>query len=695
MKIGNPQRGRLNPDASQQAKPDRVFGNAVERPMEVRNISSEAFGDSSGQRAMAEAMAKAGQTFFNIAEREHRLKQATDDAALQEKDTEFGLKEKELRLEIDQKASEEGWDADQIESFYKDGMEQLRETVYGDVDRLSTISPETISKRVEQRTKDFELAFRAGRVERARVQDFKTAKTKTIGAIVDGGHVDGHNNDVDKLQGSLRRLEELSNDPAFLALYGGEGVDLIRRSQWRYLENFAQSLAKSNLNDAKALLDPDGVLAKYLPEDVAVPFREDLQKFIDSEELSIRQETDQRQYKKFGAAKVAVAQGKLFSTAEIMRMDINDHQRATLIRSMNEAHTSRKTTAAVSTDVAQKIARFPGYYLNADDAASRKDVDTFWAAAEQNAFSQLPPEQQVYAKVDMVKQLGKIPTEFYRELNSYLLSTDPKRVQKGALIIKELEQHNEIITRSISPELRSIATLVDAGMPPEVAREQQRDFHKMTKDQRKMIHDAALEVFPMKDMADFLSDDDHFGDWTGINDKPQIPDAAVSDYRELYQSYYARLGSDSENAKKLALADLKRSWGRTNIDGTDRIMRYAPEAFYNNGTGGEQEWMRTQLEQDLQAAAGYVPEKFRLIVNPKSKGSKPTYFVLDIEQGRALISSQSGKPLEWVPDWKSFNDERQSELSAKEAKDRKWQAVKQKHLQEKTGNHALFPFTIK
>jgi hypothetical protein len=67
---------------------------------------------------------------------------------------------------------------------------------------------------------------------------------------------------------------------------------------------------------------------------------------------------------------------------------------------------------------------------------------------------------------------------------------------------------------------------------------------------------------------------------------------AVEAYRKSYR-FHRESGKDATEAKALAINELDRTWGTSQIDGTQRFMQYPPEKSYRP-VGGSYDWLTTQ-----------------------------------------------------------------------------------------------------
>lgn len=80
---------------------------------------------------------------------------------------------------------------------------------------------------------------------------------------------------------------------------------------------------------------------------------------------------------------------------------------------------------------------------------------------------------------------------------------------------------------------------------------------------------------------------------------PQKEALAVQAYRTAYR-YHREHGKEADEAKALALHELDRSWGVSNVTGTQIFMPYPPERYYSaNKTGGSYDWITQQARNTV------------------------------------------------------------------------------------------------
>ena len=67
---------------------------------------------------------------------------------------------------------------------------------------------------------------------------------------------------------------------------------------------------------------------------------------------------------------------------------------------------------------------------------------------------------------------------------------------------------------------------------------------------------------------------------------PTTQASLLAEYREAFKDRFIRVGGDEGEAKKLAMEDLKRTWGISEVSGDRQLMKFPPEKFYPAVDGG-------------------------------------------------------------------------------------------------------------
>jgi len=334
MRIPRTDQGRRTPNAIEQTKGQDYFGSKKIVPKGFENAPEQAFGDTSGQMALANSVKQAGNVMLDVGIRETRIKQAEEDTRYRRLKKEYGLREKELRQKLEKEKLDNGWNAQQQYEAYQEGMKQIREDLYGN-QKFEFISTETLNKEIDQETQQYDLAYRAGTLERQRVEDYKYNKAKAFDVYANNGLYDGQNNDKAKFLANMNEIEKEAADPAYIATVGGTyAASELARTKSAYMKNFIKSLVERNPDDAEKWLNDEEFLKSLSEEDRAV-FVQDLKDAIDRKRSEITTTNNAIQTELKGKIKLQIMQREVSRKDILDNPNLTDGSKASLIKFKN------------------------------------------------------------------------------------------------------------------------------------------------------------------------------------------------------------------------------------------------------------------------------------------------------------------------------------------------------------------------
>lgn len=314
---------------------------------------------------------------------------------------------------------------------------------------------------------------------------------------------------------------------------------------------------------------------------------------------------------------------------------------------------------------------------NKDD---KKSVDGYWKSAKRQIAaetSKLPEDQKRSVEktlgVNLVQRTGIIPKSMKGEIIGSMRSGTTEQRVSAADMIDRLNQlpgnvlADEMTKRDIALALQ-ISSLVNAGQDPEQA---VAAAISSTDPTNKPVIEARQQTIRQDKLEDNYAGivKGHFNPTTILDFIPFGPDddaelttvdgtksRAIADYKVLFEDWFIRTG-DKEQAKTQALKDLGRVWGVTRVDGSVRVMKYAPEAFYGVGVGvDDADWMKAQLHSDIKTLdPKLTPDSIMLGSDNRTareaKARVPTYPVLIKQPSGAFEPLRlDGKLVRWSPD---------------------------------------------
>jgi len=211
-----------------------------------------------------------------------------------------------------------------------------------------------------------------------------------------------------------------------------------------------------------------------------------------------------------------------------------------------------------------------------------------------------------------VNRTSIIPEQAQSTLNGMITAGTPEQKGYAADIISRFNESanphvlDQFRNADIAEALFRTKSL-RAGVEPQLLEDVvNRHFDpSIDKAERSARKKAAAKDLSDVDIAEEIQNAFGFG---FIFNEPNIPDEAftrnsmIADYKTIFESNYL-LSFDKDTAMDMASRDFKRFYGRTNVDGSDRVMKFPPEQYYGL-PGIDDDWMQEQLLEDVKAITG-------------------------------------------------------------------------------------------
>jgi len=236
------------------------------------------------------------------------------------------------------------------------------------------------------------------------------------------------------------------------------------------------------------------------------------------------------------------------------------------------------------------------YAQDAYDNRRPLDPRTESNAADALLYSQTlkqPPGSPLYRQsvLNIADRIGVIPKSALEWARGNLLGGDPQTAGAAAQLLAELHEtapgayDEQVQDKGMRVLADDIARFTAAGTPSEkalrLAREKQQG---QGTPERKFLDAAWAKATKGTDQAHELSSalsDDPAFEGTGFPffkpGVPEIPSALAAEYQDLTHEYFIKSHGDMEQAKALALKDLKGVWAVSSVNGKRELMKYAPE----------------------------------------------------------------------------------------------------------------------
>lgn len=303
-----------------------------------------------------------------------------------------------------------------------------------------------------------------------------------------------------------------------------------------------------------------------------------------------------------------------------------------------------------------------------DPASSddRNAVDAHYALVSQR-WADLPPDEFAQRTAEYIDTVGIVPPSLRGRLRGAIRSGSPEQKIAAADLIDRINTSNPAALTDFEEQDIALAVttgqLVRAGMePPEALRQAEQAVLEADQPQREM---RAARLQADKLTADYLSDLGDEFDPGVFSWQPDIPEAMAGEFSRLFEAAFLNTG-DEEAANRIAVQALKRTWAMTGVDGSRRLMKYAPEAVYGVlGGSDDTEWMRNQLVAEAQSIDPTLEEDAILLASDSRTARDLTYPIMRRNEFGAFVPLlKDGAPVRWRPDWSS------SEAAAEAAKER-------------------------
>lgn len=312
-----------------------------------------------------------------------------------------------------------------------------------------------------------------------------------------------------------------------------------------------------------------------------------------------------------------------------------------------------------------------GTPLAPNDEKAVKGVDTLfqWMTGGVQPGS----DQYVNAAIDIGARTGVTPKSAVSWATANLVSGKPEDAAKAAQLIERFSETNARgAPFAVGAPERAMASGIyeatKAGTDPVAAVEMARENAKLSKTQRQVLDqqwkDQTGSYFGKQTAAmdssairAGLKDDPHYnppGLFSGS--VPQPPLAMSAEYAHLVQSYFYHTNGNVEAAKKLAIQDLKSTWGVSDVNGSRELVKYAPERMVPGLTS---DMVRKDIADTVKDEkfpqpkdAPYDPKTVKLVEDPTataaSQGRVWNLTAPDKFGAADVLRDKSGMPLRYA-----------------------------------------------
>ena len=309
--------------------------------------------------------------------------------------------------------------------------------------------------------------------------------------------------------------------------------------------------------------------------------------------------------------------------------------------------------------------------------------------------------------VQLVAQTGIIPSQVTSQLSAISRSRSPDVVKQGADLFNRLYDADPASVGDMPKDMQgfylTVKQLTDSGMAPESAIEQAQNLTYNQTDALKaqLASTQSTKEYKKDRVKAMDSAVSNMAQWFRLDPSTddQTPEAAIfrNDYQALYDINYRTTGGNADAAKKMTNQQIARTWSISEVNGSAKLMKYAPEALYNYGPSGWQaEQWRSEKEtlmygQPLpaQTALGATPGRAQSPARPASLIGGELEITPDLLTARSgdyaimvrrkdkegvetvqPFYNKFGRPMRWKPsleDWEPYQKmQEERELSSQE-----------------------------
>lgn len=228
--------------------------------------------------------------------------------------------------------------------------------------------------------------------------------------------------------------------------------------------------------------------------------------------------------------------------------------------------------------------------------------------------------------VQIVAQTGIIPSQVTSQLSAISRSRSPDVVKQGADLFNRLYDTDPASVGDMPKDMQgfylTVKQLTDSGMAPESAIEQAQNLTYNQTDALKaqLASTQSTKEYKKDRVKAMDSAVSNMAQWFRLDPSAddQTPEAARfrNDYQALYDINYRTTGGNADAAKSMTNQQIARTWSISEVNGSAKLMKYAPEALYNYGPSG---WQAEQWKSEKEQLM-YGDRKDQIVTSPTQLG---------------------------------------------------------------------------
>lgn len=297
-----------------------------------------------------------------------------------------------------------------------------------------------------------------------------------------------------------------------------------------------------------------------------------------------------------------------------------------------------------------------GQGLDPKDKDSRAGVSQVFDALTKNVQPGSP--EWINRAADISQKTGITPDSVVQWSRTALVSSSPQTAVQAANAIQRMQDANPRGTpyalgddKETLAQAKLINDAVRAGSDPQTAVDNARkiaampDADKLRLDEIYRSNNSAFAKNTIGALTGELKADKRLQSPGFIsNSALDIPNSMAGQYEELRKNYFKLTNGNIQQTNDLAFADLKNTWGITQVNGKREYMQFAPEQM---NPGLTTDYLRKDMET---SAKGLTPDpsKVRLIATPdtfQSSGQRWGIGVPDKFGAYSTLNDKRGIPI--------------------------------------------------
>jgi hypothetical protein len=255
-------------------------------------------------------------------------------------------------------------------------------------------------------------------------------------------------------------------------------------------------------------------------------------------------------------------------------------------------------------------------YLNPSMPDSMKDYNNYYNKRVAPVLSDMDDTKRNTFLTDLVSKSKVIPDGLKGNLQSAARSTDPKEVARAADLIDRIRGTNPHVLADFPQRdlarIDMVNSKIASGLSPKTAMEQvdaaldvsnSAVFEQRTtqlKEAKLDYQSLALQNFNASWYVKALPGGSGSIEDTSSEMATRQIAQVSTEYRAAYETQY-KLTGDTVAAQKYANSVVSGSYGVTNINGKNQLMRFAPEKYFGIDNV-DNDWMRSQIEEEAAKA---------------------------------------------------------------------------------------------